>query len=41
MRIWVKRRELRLPKALRKGDMEFPTYRQAGLLIADTIPSSR
>src|SRR5690606_35306683 len=25
-------------KALRKGDMNFPTYRQAGLLIADDYP---
>src|ERR671913_112512 len=25
-------------KALRKGDMNFPTYRQAGLLIADGYP---
>ncbi|WP_177230694.1 3-methyl-2-oxobutanoate dehydrogenase (2-methylpropanoyl-transferring) subunit alpha [Rhizobium sp. NFR07] len=25
-------------KALRKGDMNFPTYRQAGLLIADEYP---
>ena len=26
--------ELRLPQALEPGDMNFPTYRQQGLLIA-------
>ena len=31
-------RELRLPKALLPGDMNFPTYRQAGLLIAAGYP---
>ena len=30
--------ELRLPQGARPGDMNFPTYRQAGLLIAGGYP---